>query len=287
VPILGAHLSIAGGCHKAVERAAVVGCDCVQLFTKNNTQWRARDITAEESSRFRDALGKLAIAHPLAHTSYLINLATPDEVLWRKSIDALAVELRRAEALGIPFVVTHPGCHTTASPEQGVARAVEAIDHVHSETRGLKVKCLVETTAGQGTAVGWRFEQLAEILDGVEDPDRLGICFDTCHVFASGYALRGSREYRATFHRFDSVVGLGQIRAFHLNDSARDRGSRVDRHAHIGRGKIGLAPFRRILTDPRFRPIPMYLETPKESENGVEMDVVNLRVLRRLADGKR
>ncbi len=227
VAILGAHLSIAGGYHRAVHQAREFGCDCVQLFTKNNAQWGVKEITWEQSRQFRDALEELAVSHPLAHSSYLINLASPDEGLWRKSVDAFAAELQRAETLGIPFVVIHPGCHTNTTPEHGVLRVIEAIDLVHAQTRGLKAKCLVETTAGQGTALGWKFEQLAAILDGVQDADRLGICFDTCHVFAAGYALRTSRDYQRTFQLFDSVVGLGRIKAFHLNDSARDRGSRV------------------------------------------------------------
>jgi len=281
--ILGAHMSMAGGYHRAVERAASCGCECVQLFTKNNTQWRAKEITPDEAGRFRAALAESRIAHPIAHDSYLVNLASPDNALWRKSIDAFVVELHRAETLGIPYVVTHPGAYTTSSEARGLRRIVRALDEVHRQTRGIAARCLLETTAGQGSSLGWQFEQLASILDRVKDPDRLGVCFDTCHVFAAGYPLGTKKEYAETMRAFDAVVGLERIKAFHLNDSLRPLGSRVDRHAHIGRGEMGRGPFRRLLADRRFRKTPMYLETPKGEENGVELDVVNLRLLRRLA----
>ena len=280
--ILGAHLSIAGGYHKAVEQAQLCGCDCVQLFTRNNTQWRARPITAEESRRFRAALAELDISHPIAHVSYLINLASPDRALWRKSTDAMVVELRRAATLGIPYVVLHPGAYTTSSHVRGLRRIIRALDAVHAQSGGVEARCLLETTAGQGTSIGWRFEHLAAILGGVRDPDRLGICFDTCHVFAAGYPMGSKREYRATMKSLDEIVGLGQIKAFHLNDSRRELGSRVDRHEHIGHGKLGLAAFRHLLADHRFRRTPMYLETPKGKKDEVDWDVINLRRLRGL-----
>ena len=282
MPILGAHMSIAGGYDRAVERAAAVGCDCVQLFTKNNNQWRAKRIAPEEGERFRRALVERGISHPTAHDAYLINLASPDKTIWRKSVDAFVVELRRAETLGIPYLVTHTGAYTTSSEARGLRRVVQALDEIHRRTRGLRAECLLETTAGQGTSLGWRFEHLAGILDRVKDPDRLGICFDTCHVFAAGYPLGTQKEYRATMRALNTTVGLAQIRAFHLNDSRRELGSRVDRHAHIGRGKMGLEPFRRLLADRRFRNVPMYLETPKGRQDGVDLDVINLRVLRGL-----
>jgi deoxyribonuclease-4 len=279
-------MSIAGGVHKAVERAAVVGCDCVQVFTKNNNQWRAKEIVPEEAARFRDALEEGGVSHPIAHDSYLINLASPDETLWRRSIEAFTVELQRAELLGIRYVVTHPGAYTGSSEPEGLERIVRALDEILRKTRRLRANCLLETTAGQGTSLGWRFEHLAAILDAVKAPERLGVCFDTCHVFAAGYPLETEKEYRATMKAFDAAVGLKRIKAFHLNDSKRELGSRVDRHAHIGRGKMGLAPFRHLLGDRRFRKIPMYLETPKGEEDGVDLDVVNLQVLRGLVPGK-
>ena len=282
--ILGAHMSIAGGYHNAVERARTAGCDCVQLFTKNNNQWRAKPLTEDDRTLFQGALKKLKIKHAIAHDSYLINLASPNEELWQKSIDAFQEELLRCEHLGIANLVTHPGAFTGSSEAEGLARVVAALDEVHRRTPGLKAKTALETTAGQGSCLGWRFEHLATILDEVAEPDRLGVCFDTCHVFAAGYPLSTEREYKATMAELDKVVGLKQIRAFHLNDSKQPLGSRVDRHAHIGRGKMGLEPFRNLLNDARFRRIPMYLETAKEQEEGVEMDVINLATLRGLLD---
>ena len=281
--ILGAHMSIAGGYHKAVYQAHQRGCDCVQLFTKNNNQWRAKEITADEAKRFRDALRETGITHPLAHDSYLINLASPDRLLRRKSIDAFVVELQRASLLGIPYVVTHPGAFTTSSEKQGLRRVIQAFDSIHGQTVDLPAQCLLETTAGQGSSLGWRFEQLAAILDGVKNPDRLGVCFDTCHVFAAGYPLGTEKDYRATMRQFNATVGVKQIKAFHLNDSRRELGSHVDRHAHIGQGHMGLEPFAHLLADRRFRKIPMYLETPKEEQDGVDCDLINLKTLRDLA----
>ncbi len=278
--ILGAHRSIGGGYDKAVERARLCGCDCVQLFTKNNTQWAGGDITADEAKRFSDALETFGIIAPLAHDSYLINLASPAPLLWQKSLDAFVAELHRAEILGIPYVVTHPGAFTTADEAAGLRNVVRALDEVADRTRELKARCLLETTAGQGTALGWRFEQFAAILDSLQEPERIGFCFDTCHVFAAGYPLGTPAEYQATMAAFDRLVGLDRIKAFHLNDSRRELGSRVDRHAHIGRGRLGLEPFRRLLADPRFQAVPMYLETPKGEENGEDLDAINLRVLR-------
>ncbi len=280
--ILGAHMSIAGGYHKAIERGLAAGCDCVQLFTKNNNQWRAKEITAEEAERFRRAAEVSAIKHTLAHDSYLINLASPDKMLWKKSVDSFVEEMFRAELLGIPYLVTHPGAYTTSSQQRGLRRVIRALDEVERQTGDLRVLCLLETTAGQGTSLGWRFEHLAAILDGVQAPQRLGVCFDTCHVFAAGYPLGGEKDYRATMRAFNRTVGVNQIKAFHFNDSRRELGSRVDRHAHIGRGKMGTEPFRRLLADRRFRKIPIYLETPKGTEEGVDLDTINLGVLRRL-----
>jgi len=285
MPILGAHQSIAGGYHRAIERAHRAGCQCVQLFTKNNNQWNAPPITPQEAADFQMLAARLGIGHTLAHDSYLINLASPDSRLWRRSVKAFAAELRRAEVLGIPYLVTHPGCYTTADAQFGLRRIIQALNAVHAETQGTFTRCLLETTAGQGTSLGWRFEHLARIIDGVRNPELLGVCFDTCHVFAAGYALAPLRSYRATMRALEKTVGLASVKAVHLNDSARDRGSRVDRHAHIGQGKIGLAAFRYLLNDPRFQSIPMYLETPKGTLDGEDWDVVNLRILRRLVEG--
>jgi deoxyribonuclease IV len=280
--ILGAHMSIVGGFEKAVQRARRCGCDCVQLFTKNNSQWLAPPIAPEAARRFHAALARLEVGHPAAHVSYLINLASPNKTLWQKSIDSLAVELRRAETLGIPYVITHPGSYTTSSESRGLRRVVRALDLIHGQTGGLKAQYLLETTAGQGTCLGWRFEQLAVIFDAVRDPERLGVCFDTCHVFAAGYPMTSLGQYRATMRQLERLVGLKQIKAFHLNDSRFACGSRVDRHAHIGQGCMGLAPFRHLLADRRFHGVPMYLETPKSHADNVDLDRVNLATLRGL-----
>jgi deoxyribonuclease-4 len=281
--ILGAHQSIAGGYYKAAEIAQRSGCDCVQIFTKNNNQWRAKPITAEDATRFREALVKCGISHPLSHDSYLINLASPDAALWKQSIDAFVVELQRAEQLGIPYVVTHPGSYTTSTEVRGLKRIIRALNEVHRQTKGIAARCLLENTAGQGSALGWRFEHLAAILGGVRDPDRLGgVCVDTCHLFAAGHALSNEKEVKATLRKLDRLVGLARVKAFHLNDSKTKFGSRVDRHAHIGRGEIGLEAFRVLVNDRRFRNTPMYLETPKGVESGRDLDQINLEVLRGL-----
>ena len=282
--ILGAHMSMAGGYYKAVETARRCGCDCVQLFTKNNNQWRAKAISDRDVELFQTALADLNVCCPIAHDSYLINLATPDKTLWQRSIDAFIVELQRAERLGIAYVVTHPGAYTTSTEALGLKRVARALDEVHRQTRGLAARCLLETTAGQGSTLGWRFEHLAAILDGVKDPERLGVCVDTCHVFAAGYPLATVKEYRSTMRALDKTVGLKRIKAFHLNDSKRELGSRVDRHEHIGEGRLGLEPFRHLLNDRRFRKTPMYLETAKGQRDGEELDVINLRTLRGLID---
>lgn len=287
MPILGAHQSIAGGYYRAAELARQVGCDCVQLFSKNNNQWRAKELTDEDATRFQAALREAKLVHPLVHDSYLINLAAPDEALWRRSVEAYVIELRRAGSLGIPYVVTHPGSFTTSSEEAGLARIIQALNEVHGQTRGLAVKTLLENTAGQGSNLGWQFEQLATILDGVKDPDRLGVCIDTCHVFAAGYPLSTTKDYKATMRKLDTIVGLKLINAFHLNDSKRELGSRVDRHEHIGQGKIGTDAFRMLLNDPRFQKTPMYLETPKEEDGYnqcLKLDQMNLATLRRLVE---
>ena len=282
VSILGAHMSIAGGYFRAVEAAHNCGCDCVQLFTKNNNQWRAKPIAENDVELFQRRLKELKIRHPISHSSYLINVASPDRALWKKSVEALVVELQRAELLGIPYVVLHPGAFISGSETSGLRRVIRAMNTVHRQTRGLAAECLLETTAGQGSHLGWRFEHLAAIFDGVQSPERLGVCFDTCHVFAAGYPLGTEKEYKATMRNFNRTVGVKQIKAFHLNDSKRELGSRVDRHEHIGRGKLGLPPFRHLLNDRRFRKTPMYLETPKGKEKRKELDVINIEKLRSL-----
>jgi deoxyribonuclease-4 len=275
-------MSIAGGYHKAVEAAASFGMDCVQLFTKNNNQWRAKPLTPQDVELFREALKTSGVKLPCAHDSYLINLASPDEALWTKSLEAFVVELQRAEALGLIGVVMHPGSFVASSEEAGLARVVAALDVIHGQTRGLATQTLLETTAGQGTNLGHRFEHLGWILEHVAAPERVGVCVDTCHIFAAGYPISTAADYKATMAEFDRVVGIERIRAFHLNDSVKELGSRVDRHARIGAGKLGLDPFRHLLNDRRFAEIPMYMETPKGEAEGEQLDAINLRTLRGL-----
>ena len=282
--LLGAHMSIAGGYYKSVKAAKEAGCDCVQLFTKNNNQWRAKEISEKDVDLFQSHLRELGIQHPLSHASYLINLGSPDNELWKKSIDAFVIELERAALLGIPYVVLHPGAYTTSTEAKGIRRIITALNEVHKQTRGITTHCLLETTAGQGSCIGHTFEHLATIIDGVRAPDRLGVCFDTCHVFAAGYSLGTESEYKSTMKQLNQSVGLKTVKAFHLNDSKKPLGSRVDRHDHIGVGEMGLEPFKRLLNDRRFKKIPMYLETAKEEKDGRSWDEINLETLRGLIE---
>lgn len=283
MPLLGAHMSIAGGYYKAVEAAAALGMDCVQLFTKNNNQWRAKPLSEADADLFREALARTGVREPCAHDSYLINLASPADELWRKSLEAFVVELERADALGLKGVVMHPGSYTTTSEEEGLARIVRALDEALDRTVGQSVEIWLENTAGQGTNLGHRFEHLKEIIDGVQDATRIGVCIDSCHLLAAGYPIVERKDYLATMKELDRVVGLPRVRAFHLNDSKRELGSRVDRHAHIGEGHLGTETFRHILNDRRFRKLPMYLETPKGTRDGAELDAINLAALRSLS----
>lgn len=285
MPLFGAHLSVAGGLCNAVTAATELECGSVQIFTKNANQWVAKPLADEDVTAFRKAVRKAKLKHPIAHDSYLINLAAPDDALYQKSLDAFTVELERAEALGLSYLVTHPGAHTGSGEEAGIARVVAGLDKVHARCSGFKVKVLLETTAGQGTTLGHRFEHLAAMLDRVKDGSRLGVCLDTCHVFAAGYPLTTGDDYAATFGQFHDIIGLKRLKLFHVNDSAKPFGSRVDRHAGVGLGHIGLEPFRRLVTDPRFRDRPMILETPKEDADGNPMDPVNLGILRRFLPG--
>jgi deoxyribonuclease IV len=278
----GAHMSIAGGYDRAVRAAQAVNCQTVQLFTKNNNQWNAAPISAEQVALFRQALDETGIVEPIAHTSYLINLGSPDDVLWQKSIDAMTVEVERSSLLGIADLVVHPGSHMGQGEEAGLERIAQALDQVHARTEGLGVTIDLETTAGQGTNLGYRFEHLQDILQRVAHPERLGMCADTCHIFAAGYSMGTPKEYDETIDRLDRSVGLRNLRVWHLNDSCRECGSRVDRHAAIGAGQMGLEPFRHLVNDSRFRDLPMILETPKGVEDGEDLDARNLKVLRQL-----
>ena len=281
---LGSHMSIAGGHDRAVNAAASFGFKCVQLFTKNNNQWKAPVLTDAHIAGFRSALINTGVIDPVAHNSYLINLASSDDTLWNQSIDAMTVEVERCQALGIAELVAHPGAHTGSGEEAGLGRIVLALDEIYRRTSGTCVTIDLETTAGQGSCLGCKFAHLGEILDRVKAPERLGVCVDTCHIFASGYSFGSLEEYDKTLDELARTVGLHWVRVWHLNDSLKKCGSRVDRHAGIGRGEMGLEPFRNILNDFRFAGIPMILETPKgiDLETGEELDALNLRVLRGL-----
>jgi len=282
--LLGAHMSIAGGLERAAERGRSLGCTTIQIFTKNNNQWRGKPLSAAQVERFRQAQADSGIAPIFAHDAYLINLACPHRDIFEKSFHAFLDEMQRAERLGLPYLVMHPGAHLGSGEARGLKRIIRALNRLHRKTPGYRLKVLLETTAGQGTGLGSRFEHLAEIIEGVEEPGRLGVCFDTCHVLAAGYDIRTPAGYRGVMQEFDRVIGLERLCAFHLNDSKKPLGSRVDRHEHIGRGHVGREAFRLILQDKRFRTAPKVLETPKGKD--MAEDRRNLRILRRLARTK-
>ena len=277
---LGAHESIAGGLYRAFDRAQSVGCETVQIFVKSNRSWAVKSLTEEEIARFKERAAETGIHPVVAHTSYLLNLGTPDEKLWHRSLETLIIELERCEALEVPYLVLHPGSHVGTGEEAGLARVAEALGKVHAATPGFRAQILLETTAGQGTNLGYRFEHLAWLLENTPQGDRLGVCLDTCHVFAAGYELRTEEGYEATMAAFDRTVGLERLRAVHLNDSKGDLGSHKDRHEHIGKGHIGLEGFRNVLNDPRLAGLPGLLETPKSDD--LHEDAENLAVLRSL-----
>jgi len=275
-------MSIAGGCDRAVVAAHDLGFQAVQVFTKNSNQWNAPALTSEQAGAFRQALERTGIRDPVAHSSYLINLASPDDALWKRSIEAMVVEMQRCHQLGIEDLVVHPGAHMGTGEETGLRRIALAIDVLHCRTQDLGVRIDLETTAGQGSSLGYRFEHLQSILELVARPRRLGVCVDTCHIFAAGYSLDRPERYDETIKQLDGTIGIDRLRVWHLNDSSRECGSRVDRHAGIGAGKMGLEPFRHLVNDLRFRHLPMILETPKGIEDGEDLDARNLRILKQL-----
>jgi deoxyribonuclease IV len=277
---LGAHMSVAGGLARAYERGASIGCEAMQVFTKSERQWQAKPLLPDEVAAFRAAATQTGIGPVLAHDSYLINLASPDDALRAKSKAAFAHELERCEMLGIPHLVTHPGAHVGSGEAEGLRREAEVLNELFAEGVGGATRVLLETTAGQGTTLGARFEHLALLLELVPYPERLGICVDTCHIFAAGYDIRDAQSYAATFDEFEQRIGLRHIYAFHLNDSQKGLGSRVDRHAAIGAGEIGVEAFRLLVNDARFAGLPMVLETPKGPD--MAEDVQNMHLLRSL-----
>jgi deoxyribonuclease-4 len=273
-------MSIAGGVDKAVLRGQRIDCETIQVFTKNNLRWAAPPLRAETVEEWHRNLEETGIAPIVAHDSYLINLASPNEALWHRSLDALVTEIARCEVLSIPYLVTHPGSHIGMGEERGLRRIAQALDRAFERVPGAQVTVLLETTAGQGTGLGHRFEHLARIIELAKVGDRLGVCFDTCHALAAGHEIRTPEGYEETFRQFESIIGLERLKVFHVNDSKRDLGSRVDRHEHIGKGYIGLEGFRLLVNDARFRWHPMLLETPKGPD--MQEDVENLETLRSL-----
>jgi deoxyribonuclease IV len=281
MPRLGAHMSVAGGLDQALFRGNSVGCDTIQLFLRSPTRWQAAPVAPEAVLDFEAAREATGIAPIVAHAAYLINLASPERSLWRRSLSTLIDDLGRCERLGLDAYVLHPGAHTGSGEEAGLARVTEAIRHALQAFDG-HVRLLLENTAGQGTSLGHRLEHLATIIANAGWPERLGICIDTAHAVAAGYALAGAEAYERFWETADELVGIERVGCLHLNDSLRDRGSHVDRHTHIGEGYVGLDAFRRLVNDPALQSIPMILETPK-SEDMLE-DIRNLALLRSLCD---
>jgi deoxyribonuclease IV len=280
--LLGAHISTKGGLHTVFERASAIGASAIALFAKNSNQWKGKEMSEDDCATFARLRTAANLQPIVTHASYLINLATTNPEFHRKSIAGLVDELTRAERLGIHAVVLHPGAHLGEGVEKGLDRIARSLDEVHVAIPDCKVITLLETAAGQGSCLGCSFEELGEIIRRVDDKSRVGVCFDTCHVFAAGYELRNRDDYARTMDSLLEHVGLENVGAFHLNDSKKELGSRVDRHEHIGRGHLGTEPFRLLLNDARFRGIPKLLETPKTVET--ESDLANLTLLRSLIE---
>ncbi len=283
--LLGAHMSIEGGLSKAIERARSIRCTAMQIFVKNNMQWFARPLSQQEIRTFLDHAQRGELFSVFAHANYLVNLAATNPQFHANSIRALSEELVRADQLELPFLVLHPGAHLGAGEQAGLEKIVNSINDVFRKTPKVKTKIALEITAGQGSCIGHRFEHLAHIMQNVREPERLRVCVDTAHLFAAGYNISSERSIRRTFREFDRIIGRDRLVAIHVNDSKTDRGSRVDRHEHIGKGRIGLDAFRFIMRSPRFRKIPKVLETPKRKD--LSGHVINLKALRRLAEGER
>jgi deoxyribonuclease-4 len=278
--LLGAHMSIGGGVHTAIERGCSIRCTAIQIFVKNNMQWFARPLGREEIRAFLEHRQRGELSSIFAHANYLINLAATNPQFLANSIRALSEELVRADQLELPFLVLHPGAHLGSGEETGLNKIVNSINRVFREIPKVKTRIALETTAGQGSCLGHRFEHIAYIIENVREPERLCVCLDTAHLFAAGYDIGSQVGVRKTFREFQRVIGLNRLAAIHVNDSKTARGSRVDRHEHIGKGQIGLEAFRFIMRDRRFRKIPKVLETPKGKE--MREDVINLRRLRSL-----
>ena len=278
--LLGAHMSIAGGVDKAIDRGSSINCTAIQIFTKSNTQWKTLPFRKEEVEDFKKKKSESNILSVFGHSCYLINLGNSNQVINRKSVNTLITELERCEILGLPFLVMHPGSHMGSGEKEGIKRIAESLNEALTNLKKNNVQIVLETTAGQGRNLGYRFEHIAEIINSVKLKERIGVCLDTCHIFAAGYDIRKKAGYEKTIKEFDRIIGLSKIKAIHLNDSKKELGSRVDRHEHIGKGFIGLEGFRFIMNDERFLKIPKVLETPKGED--MKDDVINLRTLQKL-----
>jgi deoxyribonuclease-4 len=279
--VLGAHMSIRGGVSMAIERARSIRCTAMQIFVKNNMQWFARPLDREEIRAFLNHVQRGELLSVFGHANYLINLAATNPQFHANSIRALAEELVRADQLELPFLVLHPGAHLGTGEEAGLKKIADSVDEVFRKIPKVKTKIALEITAGQGSCIGHRFEHLAHIIANVREPERLGVCLDTAHLFAAGYEIGSESGVRTTFHEFDRLIGRNRLVAIHVNDSKTGLGSRVDRHEHIGKGQIGLDAFRFMMQSPHFSKIPKVLETPKGKD--LAEDVMNLKTLRRLA----
>jgi deoxyribonuclease IV len=280
----GMHCSTAGGPHKAIERGIHCGGETIQLFVKNNMQWLGRPYTPAELDRYQQARLQSNLTHLFGHTGYLINIAAPPSPNRDRSIQSLVQEIQLADQLQLPFLVLHPGAHLGTGTTIGLQQAAKALDEVFLATRTSNVRIALENTAGQGTCLGHALEHLATLYDSVRNPSRLGLCLDTAHLFAAGHDIRTPAGWNLAIHQIERFIGLDQILAFHLNDSKTDLGSRVDRHAGIGQGKIGRQPFTHIVNDPRFTQHPGCLETPKSPD--LHEDIENLSILRSLANSR-
>lgn len=276
MPLLGAHMSIAGGVELAPERGKNVGCEIIQIFTKNSNQWNDPKISDEAAAKFKEEMIRNGLKVAFAHDSYLINLGSPDKTLQKKSLTAFIAEHERSEKLGLMGIAFHPGAHMGEGIDAAIKRIAAAVNQTHENTPGLKVLTLLENAAGQGTTVGHLFEHLAAIIEMVKDKKRIGVCFDTQHAFAAGYDLRTEEGYEKVWKEFDRLVGVKWVRAFHLNDSKKELGTRVDRHEHIGKGQIGKVAFQCLMHDKRFEKIPMSLETPKSPDGHEDREALDL-----------
>src|SRR3972149_658102 len=279
--LLGAHMSIAGGVDKAIERGNQLSCTAIQLFTKNANQWRGKPFAKEKIERFAELRKESNIFRILAHDAYLINLASANNSLRTKSINALIDEMKRCKTLSIPCIIIHPGAHLGAGEDEGIKNIINSLNIIIDKTNGWQVDIAMETTAGQGTNIGYRFEHLARIRDGTKDKKRIKVCLDTCHIFAAGYDISTAEGYAHVIKEFDRLVGIDRLICLHLNDCKRDFGSRIDRHEHIGKGTPGALPFRLIMNDRRLGNIPKIIETPKDKD--MKNDRRNLGVLRKMA----